>query len=101
VLRTGARADVAVDGEDLADGQRVGDPPSSTQLTEARDRLDAEQAERRHREDEALATYPAVAGETDEVRGIKCGAKPRCLVGQGTASGAESVSVDGGRGHEL
>jgi hypothetical protein len=41
--------------------------PSSTQLTEARDRFDAEQAERRHREDEVLATYAAVAGETDEV----------------------------------
>jgi DNA-directed RNA polymerase specialized sigma24 family protein len=36
-------------------------------LTEARDRLDAEQAERRKREDAALADYAAAAGEADAV----------------------------------
>jgi chromosome segregation ATPase len=36
-------------------------------LTEARDRLDAEQAERRKREDAALADYAAAAGEADTV----------------------------------
>lgn len=36
-------------------------------LTAARDRLDADQAERRRREDAALAAYAAAAGEVEDV----------------------------------
>jgi hypothetical protein len=51
-LRAGARAEVAVDGRIPPTAGELVIRPSSTQLTEARDRLHAEQAERRRREDD-------------------------------------------------
>ncbi|MDN5749407.1 MAG: translation initiation factor IF-2 [Pseudonocardia sp.] len=48
---------------------RRDDPAAArlAELTAARDRLDADQAERRRREDAALAAYAAAAGEVEDV----------------------------------